>query len=80
MYPIRRSEDGISRKDLEDAASALAQASELLSVSVRFDSDELIETAYAIVRVAKAKLIGARADYRDQCAKISPRHSGPHQC
>jgi hypothetical protein len=80
MDSVRPSEDGISRRDLENAASALAQASELLSASIRFDSDELMETAYAGFRAAMAKLIGARADYRDQCAQIMHSHRGPHQC
>jgi len=51
------------REDLDRAASALAQASKMLSVSVAGDSDELMENYYAMVRAAKARFQGARAVY-----------------
>lgn len=62
-------QDPESRKDLEAAATALAHASALLVESIRGDSNELIETANAVFRVARAKFSGALADYRDQYAK-----------
>jgi hypothetical protein len=51
------------RRDLDQAACALALASKLFSESVAFPSDDLIENCYAMVRVAKAKVQGAREVY-----------------
>jgi hypothetical protein len=66
------SDSAISRQQLEDAAAALSQATELLRQSIQSDSDDVIEAAYAVFRVARAKLGGALADYREQCVKASP--------
>ncbi len=56
------------KRDLSAAAAGLAEASRLLSESVLFDSDDIIDTYYALVRAAKARFLGARAAYRDHCA------------
>jgi hypothetical protein len=64
------------RKDLGDAAAALASASRLFSESMMIDSDDLTENCYALVRAAKAKVQGARAawvDHLEETAEaISP--------
>jgi len=60
------------KRDLSAAAAGLAEASRLLSDSILFDSDDIIDTYYALVRAAKARFLGARAAYRDHCATVSP--------
>jgi hypothetical protein len=51
--------------DLNAAAAGLAEASRLLSQSVLFGPDELIELHFAFVRATRAKLSGAMAAYKD---------------
>ncbi len=51
--------------ELNAAAAALAEASRLLVNSILFDSGEMIEMHFAFVRMAKAKVAGAIADYQD---------------
>jgi hypothetical protein len=53
------------RADLDKAAVALAEASRLLSASIMVSSVDLIESCYAGVRAAKAKVHGAMAAYVD---------------
>ena len=65
------------RKHLDDAAAALAEASRLLSESITINSDDLIESCYTLVRVAKAKLQGARAAYLDHLAEGRRDLAGP---
>lgn len=59
------------KRDLSLAAVGLAEASKLLSESILFDSDDFIETYYALVRAAKAKFLGARAAYNEHCASVA---------
>ncbi len=59
------------KRDLSLAAAGLAEASKLLSESILFDSDDIIETYYALVRAAKAKFLGARAAYNEHCESIA---------
>jgi hypothetical protein len=51
------------RVDLDRAAAALTEASRLLSASIMVSSVDLIESCYAGVRVAKAKVHGAIGAY-----------------
>ena len=55
----------LCRKDLDQAAAALAEASKLYSESIMISSDEVIESYYALVRAAKVRVLGARAAYLD---------------
>jgi hypothetical protein len=57
------------RKHLDDACAALAEASKLLSDSIMISSDDLIESCYAVVRVAKARVQGAWSAYLDHLAE-----------
>jgi hypothetical protein len=59
------------RKDFDAAAIALADASRLLSESILISSDDLIESCYAVVRAAQAKVQGARAAYRDHLTETA---------
>jgi hypothetical protein len=73
MYEMRHrcGQECPCRKDLDAAAAALAEASKLLSLSIMISSDDRIETYYALVRGAKAKLRGARAAYLDHQAEAA---------
>jgi hypothetical protein len=59
------------RQDLDRAAVALAEASKLLSASIAFHSDDLIENCYAMVRAAKARVQGARAAYLEHRREVA---------
>jgi hypothetical protein len=54
-----------ARLDLDKAAAGLAEASRLLSGSTCSDSVEVIDTYYAFVRAAKARVSGALMAYRE---------------
>jgi len=49
--------------DLQAAANGLAESSRLLSESIGFGVDDLIEVRFALVRAAKSKFYGAMAAY-----------------
>jgi len=59
------------RRDLDHAATALANAATLFSESLAFRSDDLIENCYALVRAAKAKLHGAREVYLEHRRELA---------
>ena len=50
---------------LNAAADALEAATQSLVTSLGSDSDMLVDTCIASVRAAKARLMGALADFRD---------------
>jgi phosphoribosylpyrophosphate synthetase len=59
------------RQDLNQAATALANASKLFSESTAFRSDDLIENCYALVRAAKARVQGAREVYLEHRRELA---------
>jgi hypothetical protein len=60
-----------SRKELDEAATALANAAKLLWESLMIESDNLTENCYALVRAAKAKVQGAKAAYVDHLTEAA---------
>jgi hypothetical protein len=50
---------------LDAAGAALEKSTRLFSAFIFSESTEVIETYYAAVRAAEAKLKGAMASYRD---------------
>ena len=65
------SESCTCRSDLNRAAEALLEASRMLSASFEVDSDDLIEDCWARVRVAKARVQGARAVYLEHRQEVA---------
>jgi hypothetical protein len=59
------------RIDLTNAATALEEASKLLTSSIYSGSDDLTESYYAFFRLAKAKFCGARAAYQDHRQELN---------
>jgi hypothetical protein len=58
------------RKDLDRAAEALVEASQLLSDSISISSDEMFDACWARVRAAKVKVQSARANYLEHRLEI----------
>jgi hypothetical protein len=70
--PHKCAAECVCRHDLDAAAAALAEASQLLYNSILAGSDESIETCYASFRAARAKFCGARAAYLDHRQNYDP--------
>jgi hypothetical protein len=58
------------RHELDAAVVALNESSRALLGSILCASDDLIERRFAEVKIAWAKVNGARADYRDHFAEV----------
>jgi hypothetical protein len=56
---------------LRGASEALTQASRLLQDSIWADTDDDVETAFAVLRDRSAKFKGALLDFRDHQTEIA---------
>ena len=55
------------KAQLDATAIALEESSRLLTKLIFSGSDDVIESAYAALRVAKVRFSAVRADCRDMC-------------
>jgi hypothetical protein len=64
------SSECVCRIDLDAAVATLNTSSKALLDSILYGSDELIETRYAGLKVAWARVSGAHSAYRDHFTEV----------